>query len=127
MTEIGVISGRDIYVYINGKQILQAESMEIHTLSDIHKIRACFCNDDVAHIKTKNEYKVVFKNLKLKQPFENCNFYDLDNFTVTVMYGSTKITVDGCMWSDFLAVTDKSQFRESISITGLRMNVEETV
>lgn len=126
MTEVDIVSGQDVDIFIDGKELLQAENMEVRTVSEIHKIRSCFRNDDIAHIKTKNQYKVSFTGLKFKKIFENCNFYDLDNFTVTVIFGSTKITLGNCMWNDFLTVADKSKFRESISITALKMTAEDT-
>lgn len=125
LKEIEVISGRDVNISIDNKQFLQAESAEIRTLSDIHNVRACFCNDDIAHVKGRKEYKVTFTGLKFKQPFENCNFYDLDNFTMVIAYDNMTITLKGCMWSDFLAAADKSKFREKVSITALTMDTEE--
>lgn len=125
LKEIEVISGRDVNISIDSRQLLQAESVEIQALSNIHNVRACFCNDDVAHIKGKREYKVTFTGLKFKQPFENCNFYDLDNFTVVIAYDNMRITLKGCMWNDFLVTANKAKFREKISITALTINTEE--
>lgn len=126
MREIQAISGRDVKISIDGKQILQAESAEIRVVSDIHKVRTCFCNDDNTHIRGKKEYKAVFTGLKFKKPFENFNFYDLDNFTTVIAYENVKITLKGCIWSDLLISANKAGFRERIGITALRMNLEET-
>lgn len=125
MQEINIINGRDINILIDGKILFQAESVEIRNTADIHKVRSCFKGDDIVHIKNKNEYKITLINLKFKKPFENCNFYDLDNFTVTVRYDDTRINFENCIWSDFLITTDKNKFRERVYITALKMNMEE--
>ena len=56
---------------------------------------------------------------------ENCNFYDLDNFTVMLRLDGLKITLEGCRWDDFSSVAEKDRFREHISITALDMKREE--
>ena len=126
MKEIETINGRDVCISIDGKQVFQAEKVEINTLCDIHSVRSCVCNDDIAHIKGRKIYKASMTALKFKKPFENCNFYDLDNFTVTMEIDGAKITLTGCVWNEIFSSADKERFREKVSLTALRMNVEET-
>lgn len=124
MEEIKSICGRDVRIYINGKQLLQAAAAEVRQISQIHKIRSCFCNHDQAHLKGKNEYKAVFINMKFQQPFENCNFHDLDNFHTVLEFDNTRITLSNCLWNDFALTADKETFREHITLTALNMEVE---
>ena len=125
MREIETINGRDVCVSIDGKQVFQAEKAEVSTICDIHSVRSCFCNDDIAHIRGKKVYKASLTALKFKKPFENFNFYDLDNFTLMLEFDGTKITLDGCMWNDIYSVADRERFKENIGLTALGMNVEE--
>lgn len=126
MREFEILCGRDVCVSINGNPLFQAESVEVRTLSDIHCVRSCFKNQDIALIRGKKEYKATLTALKFKKPFENCNFYDLDNFTVAFETDGTKIVLKGCVWSDFLSAANRESFREKLSITALDMKVEET-
>ncbi len=122
-----VICGRDVTILIDGKKLLQAESVEIRKKSDIHAVRSCFVSDDVALLRTRSSYKATLKGLRFKKPFENCSFADLDNFTLELETDGKKIILIGCMWDDFFAAADKKLFREQISISALRMKTEETI
>ena len=124
MADIRSLCGRDVCIRINGKKLLQAESAELIRASRLHRIRSCFCNDDAALIEGKREYKLHLTGIRFEAPFENCNFYDLDNFTVQVEFGDVSVRLEGCLWDDFKAVADKERFREHISISALRMKTE---
>lgn len=124
MEKFKSISGRDVCVYINGRQLLQAENAEVREISQLHKVRTCFLNSDLAHIKTKPEYKLILSNMKFRQPFENLNFHDLDNFMVVLTFDDTRITLSNCFWNDFNLTADKEKFRECITLTALDMEVE---
>ncbi len=125
MNRIRALCGRDVIISINGKRLLQAESAELRNISELHRIRSCFCSDDIAHTAGRREYKLNLVGIRFRQPFENCNFYDLDNFTVTIELDGLRITLEGCMWDDFKAVAKSESFREHISITALRMRTED--
>ena len=127
MNRIRALCGRDVVISINGRKLLQAESAELRNISEMHRIRSCFCSDDVAYVAGKSEYKLNLVGLKFRQPFENCNFYDLDDFTVTIELDGTNITLEGCVWDDFKAVAKPESFREHISIIALRMRTEDEV
>jgi len=118
------ISGRDVCVYINDRQLLQAESAQVKEISQIHRVRTCFYDSDIAHIRTKPEYKLILSNMQFHQPFENFNFHDLDDFTVVLTFGNTRITLSRCFWNDFHLTADKEKFREFITLTALDMEVE---
>ena len=124
MKELKTICGRDVRIFINGRQLLQAENAEVREFMHIHKIRTCFSNSDFAHIKGRSEYKAIFSNLIFIRPFENCNFHDLENFTVGIEFDDTKITLSNCLWNDFALTADKEKFREHITLTALDMEVE---
>ena len=122
-----VICGRDVTVMIDGKKLLQVESVEVRKKSDLHAIRSCFVSDDIALIRTRSSYKATLKGLRFKKPFENCSFADLDHFTMEIEADGKKIILSGCMWDDFYAAADKKLFREQISVTALKMKTEETI
>ena len=124
MEKLRSVSGRDVCVYINGRQLLQAESAEVREISQFHKVRTCFLNNDLAHVKTKPEYKLILSNMRFQQPFENINFHDLDNFTVVLTFDNTRITLSKCFWNDFRLTADKEKFREFITLTALDMEVK---
>ena len=120
-----LVSGRDVCISINGRRLLQAESAILHRISDIHRVRTCFYSGDVAHIEGRREYKLNLVGVRFRQPFENCNYYDLDYFSAEVEIDGMKIILEGCLWDDFKAVADRESFREHISITALKMRTEE--
>lgn len=124
MEERTVLCGRDVCIYINGQRLLQAESAELRKRSDLHRVRACFCSGDVAHVEGRREYKLNLVGVRFCRPFENCNFYDLDNFTVELELDGLRMILEGCMFDDFRAAADKELFREHISITALNMTTE---
>lgn len=125
MDDNRTLCGRDVFISINGRRLLQAESAELRKTSELHRIRSCFCNDNTALIEGKREYKLCLTGIRFEAPFENCNFYDLDHFTVRISFGDVLIRLEGCLWDDFRAVADKEKFREHISISALRMITEE--
>lgn len=127
MDRVKVLCGKDVIISINGRRLLQAESAELRNVSEMHRIRTCFCSDDAAHVYGRREYKLNLVGVRFRQPFENCNFYDLDNFTVTIELDGLIITLDGCVWDDFRAVAKPESFREHISITALRMRTEDEI
>ncbi len=104
---------------------MQAENIEIRKKSEIHRVRSCFRNDDAAQIHGHCTYKAVMTGLRFKSPFENCNFADLDNFTLRVAIDNMVYILKGCLWDDFYAAADKRQFREHISVTALIMETED--
>ena len=125
MTENRALSGRDAVVYIDGRRSFQTEKAVLRVKNRIHRVRSCFCGDDAAFVTTGREYCLELTNVRFLQPFENCNFYDLDNFTVTLVLDGKSIVLTGCVWDDFEWNTDSGRFREKVSITALRMRTEE--
>ena len=125
MRETEILAGRDVCIYIDGNRLLQAESANLRQSTEIHRVRTCFYSGDVAHLEGRREYKLNLTGVRMRRPFENCNFYDLDNFTVMLRLDGLKITLEGCRWDDFSAVAEKDRFREHISITALDMKREE--
>ncbi len=125
MTTRETLCGRDVCIAINGRQLLQAESAQLWQSAEVHRVRTCFFNGDVAHLEGKTEYKLNLVGVRFRRPFENCNFYDLDQFSVELVMDGLKMTLGGCRWDDFRAVADPDKFREHISIVALTMNTEE--
>ena len=81
MEELKTLCGRDVKIFINGRQLLQAENAEVREIVHIHKIRSCFLNSDFAHLKGKPEYKAIFFIFYFINPFDNFNFHYIENFT----------------------------------------------
>lgn len=125
MEERMVLSGRDVDIAINGQPLLQAEKAELQKRSELHRIRACFRSENAGLVEGKREYKLNLVGVRFCRPFENCNFYDLDHFTVVLRLDGLKITLEGCLFDDFRAVADQNSFREHISMTALRMTTED--
>lgn len=125
MEERTALCARDVCIFINGHRLLQAESAELRKRSELHRVRACFCSGDVAHLEGRREYKLTLVGVRFLRPFENCNYYDLDNFTVVLELDRLRITLEGCMFDDFRAAAEKELFREHISITALNMTTED--
>ncbi len=123
LQELTAVCGRDVRICINGSPFLQAEKAEIRQSVRLHPIRSCFCNEDMAVVKTASGYKAVLTNLCFLRPFENCNFHDLDNFTVTLQWDDQQISLLHCFWNEFALTADKERFRESITLTALQMEV----
>lgn len=119
------ICARDVVITIDNKKLLQATKAEIRKKSGIHKIRSCFVSEDIAHVRENISYQVILEGIRFKKPFQNCNFADLDNFTVSLETDGKKITLSGCLWDDFLAAADKKAFTEHISATAIRMTTED--
>ena len=120
-----LVCGRDVDITIDGKRLLQAEKAELKNISELHRVRSCFCGDDMGYAVRRREYKLSLTGVRFRKPFENCNFYDLDNFTVELLLDGENIILEGCMWDDYMWTADKAQFREHISISALRMRKEE--
>ena len=124
LAERELVCGRDVLIVIDGRRLLQAEKAELRRISELHRVRSCFCSEDVAHIEGRPEYKLNLTGVRFRQPFTNYNFYDLDNFTVSFQLDGEAFLLHGCMWDDFRWVTDKAEFREHISIAALKMRRE---
>ena len=119
-----ILCGRDVCIYIDGKLLIQAESLEIRKRSEIHSIRCCFMSEDAGHIRKNIAYKAVINGITFKRPFENCGFSDLDNFTLRAEADGKSYILTGCMWDDFFIAADKERFREHISVIALRLRTE---
>ncbi len=124
MNEIRAVSARDVCVSINGKKLLQAESVQLKQTVGIHSIRSCFCSDDKAHIKYRPQYKLNLTGLTFLRPFENCNYSDLDDFSVTVEIDGVLYHLLHCMWDDYQFTVHQQAMKEHISIIALRMEKE---
>ena len=74
----------------------------------------------------RSHYQLHLTGVRMKEPFENCNFYDLDYFTVRLCLEGVSLLLEGCCWDDFRAVAEPEQFREHISIIARRLTKEET-
>ena len=120
-----MLCGRDVNITIDGKPLLQAESAQVRRIGELHAVRSCFVSEDIAIIRSREHYKASFVGIRFRKPFENLNLADLDNFTMVIELDGRRVTLSGCMWDDFLAAADREKFREHMSITALRMNVEE--
>lgn len=99
--------------------------MEIRKRSEIHSVRSCFRNEDAAQFHGRCSYKAVMTGLRFQAPFENCNFADLDHFTLRAEIGDRAYILSGCLWDDFYAAADRKLFREHISVTAISMETEE--
>lgn len=124
MEEKDIVCGRDVDIIIDGKRLLQAERAELRRTAELHRVRSCFCSEDRAHIECGRGYKLNLTGVRFRRPFENCNFYDLDNFTVRVELDGEAVVLEGCVWDDHLWTADKNQMREHISIVALRAERE---
>ncbi len=82
-------------------------------------------SEDTGIVRTKIRYKITLENILFRKPFVNCNFSDMDNFTLTFETDGTRIICRGCMWEDIEAAADSKSFSEHISISALNMNTEE--
>jgi len=120
-----ILCARDVAVRINHRPLLQAENAELRISKALHSVRSCFCSEDIAHIRGNTEIKLHLTNVRFQQPFENCNFYDLDNFVTEIGIEGITYVLEGCWWDDFKAVAKSGSFREYISITALRVRKEE--
>lgn len=125
MFEKDLLCGRDVDITIDGRKLLQAEKAELKVTSELYRVRSCFCSEDKGYAERRREHKLSLTGVRFRQPFENCNFYDLDNFTVTLQLDGQTITLEGCMWEDYMWTAEKERFREHISIIALRMRREE--
>ncbi len=127
MEEMTALCGRDVVIYINGKKLLQAESAQLRRSTTLHRVRTCFYSGDVAHLAGRREYKLNLIGVRFRQPFENCNFYDLDQFVTELSIDGECVRLEGCMWDDFNAVANKESFREHISIVATDMKEVEQI
>lgn len=125
MSSTEIISARNVSIRIDGVLLLQAESLEIRRSCELHPVRSVFVSDDIAFIRRNRRIKINLVGLRFRQPFENMNFADLDDFTMTVETEGRRIVLSGCMWDDFLAAADKEKFRERISVIALSMETED--
>ena len=107
MSSTEIISARNVSIRIDGVLLLQAESLEIRRSCELHPVRSVFVSDDIAFIRRNRRIKINLVGLRFRQPFENMNFADLDDFTMTVETEGRRIVLSGCMWDDFLAAADK--------------------
>ncbi len=124
MEERRALCGRDVKIFLDGRPLLQAETAGLRKTAQLHAIRSCFCGEDVAHLEGRREYKLNLTGVRFLAPFENCNFYDMDHFTVRVVMGDVAVVLENCVFDDFEAAADKERFREHISMTALRMRTE---
>ena len=127
LTENRALCGRDAAVYIDGRRLMQAEKAVLRVKGSIHRVRSCFCFEDAAHVTKSRVYRLELTEVRFLQPFENCNFYDLDNFTVTLVLDGKRVVLTGCVWDDFEWLADSSRFRERVSITALGMKTGEGI
>ena len=105
---------------------MQAKKLEIRRLSEVKEVRTCFSARPSALCRKNISYKVMLEGIRFLKPFANCNFADLDNFTLEASVDGRKISLFGCMWEDFLAAADEKSFCEHISARAVRMITEET-
>lgn len=124
MQEIQTISGRDVRIFIDDRELFTAEKAEIRKLSEFHSVRSCFCSDDTAMIRQKSRFKANFQSLRLKNDNLNINFFDLDNFNMKLLFDGNMIKLSHCMWQDFAAVAELRKFCEYISVSALDMSME---
>ena len=125
VSRVMTVSGRDVSVEIDGKKLLQAESAELRQSVALHRIRTCFCSDDKAYMKGRKDYKLHLVGVRFLQPFENCNFADIDDFEVTVTLDGFVYRLKHCCWDDYAFVINKERMREHISVVALAMETEE--
>ena len=119
------LCGRDVIIRIDGKQLLQVRKAQIRKLSELHSIRSFFNSEDIGQIRTKIRYKVNLEGVKFLRPFQNCNFADLDNFTLSFEADGRLIILSGCTWEDFIAAADSKSFSEHITVSALHMTTED--
>ncbi len=119
------ICARDADIIIDGKKVFQAQKLEIKKSSGLRPVRSCFQTETAAYVRTQPVYRATLTGIRFKKPFENCNFADLDNFTLSARADGRAVTLYGCMWEDFLAAADKSSFSERISARAVRMETED--
>ncbi len=120
-----MISGRNVAVRIDGKDVFNVQSIEIRKKSVIHKIRSVFRNDDAALLRVNSSYKASMTGIRFLRPFENCNFCDLDNFTLETEIDGRRFILEGCLWDDYSAAADKNSFSEHISVAAAEMRTED--
>ena len=64
-----MISGRNVAVRIDGKDVFNVQSIEIRKKSVIHKIRSVFRNDDAALLRVNSSYKASMTGIRFLRPF----------------------------------------------------------
>ena len=113
-------------IVINGNRVMQAKKLEIRRFSEVKEVRQCFFSEPAALIRKNVSYKVTLEGIRFLRPFRNCNFADLDNFTLYTSADGRRISLYGCMWEDFLAAADEKSFSEHITARAVRMETEES-
>ncbi len=124
MNEITALCGRDAVINIDGRHFMQAEKAELRCSRELHSVRSCFQSEDAALASGRTGYKLNLTGVRFRQPFENCNFYDMDNFTAELVLDGERTVLEGCRWDELSAVAEKDRLREHISILALRMRRE---
>ena len=124
MNEKTALCGRDAVIYIDGKRFMQAEKAELRCSRELHRVRSCFQSGNAALAAGRTEYKLNLTGVRFRQPFENCNFFDMDNFTAELVLDGERTVLEGCRWDELSALAEKERLREHISILALRMRKE---
>ncbi len=119
------LCGRDAVIYIDGKRLMQAEKAELRIIRELHRVRSCFQGENAALASGRKEYKLNLTGVRFSAPFENCNYYDTDNFTAELVLDDERIVLEGCRWDELSALAEKEKLREHISILALRLRKEE--
>lgn len=124
MNDKTALCGRDVVIYIDGKRLMQAEKAELRYVRELHRVRSCFQGENAALASGRTEYKLNLTGVRFRAPFENCNFYDTDNFTAELELDGEKTVLEGCRWDELSALCEKEKLREHISILALKMRKE---
>ena len=124
MNEKTALCGRDAVICIDGRKLMQAEKAELRCIRELHRVRSCFQSGNSALAAGKTEYKLNLTGVRFSSPFENCNYYDMDNFTAELVLDGESIVLEGCRWDELSVLVGKDRLREHISILALRLRKE---
>ena len=99
---------KDVYLEINGEKIAAIQNYSVNVLQDLHHVKSFCQKRPVQTLKYSNVFKVTLSKLKLVNAVDLVDFFELEDFNLSIVSPEYRLMFDHCYWTSMSELIVKS-------------------
>ncbi len=96
-------TSHEVYLEVEGRKVAVVQSYQAQTLRNSRSVEAFGEKEPIATIHGQTQHALLLHRLYATDEAiaDNINFYELENFSLSIVKPDRRITYEGCRWDKF--------------------------
>lgn len=107
------LNGKDVHIYIDGKEIAGAEKLRLIHFRKLHKVRNCFCNQSAGIVDFGTNYTVRLENIIFAGDTQNLTGKHETESEIYIVEGGRTYRCFSCLWEKRELEVQNGEVREN--------------